>query len=86
MAILAPAILDGAARIESSGDSRLARRALALYLLFGIAIWTQHLAFGSGVIHAWVGPVVLAAWAWTRGLPTGLDRPAARATDSEPAS
>ena len=77
MVILVPTILDSAIRVESTGDRRLARRALTGYLLFGVAVWTQHLAFGSGVIHAWVGPAVLAAWLWVRARTDSRYRPAA---------
>ena len=83
MVILVPAILDGATWIESGRDRRLARRALAAYLLLGVVIWTQHLAFGSGVVHAWVGPAALAAWLWVRARTSGVNRPVAEAEERE---
>jgi hypothetical protein len=83
MVILVPTILDTAIRIELTGDRRLARRALAGYLLSGVAVWTQQLAFGSGVIHAWVGPAVLAGWLWVRARTDSRHRHAADATGRE---
>jgi hypothetical protein len=83
MVILVPAILDGATRIEMSRDLRLTRRVLAAYLLFGVVVWTQHLAFGSGVVHAWVGPAVLAAWLWVRARTLSDSRPTADAEERE---
>ena len=73
MVLLVPTVLDGAVRIEATGDPRLTRRAVTAYLLVGVVIWTQQLAFGSGVIHAWVGPVVLVAWLWVRARTAGSD-------------
>jgi len=66
MALLVPAILDGAVRIEAANDPRLARRAVVVFVLAGLLIWAQHLAFGSGVVHAWVGPAVLVCWLYVR--------------------
>jgi hypothetical protein len=71
MALLVPTILDGAVRIEALSDVRIARRALAAFVLIGLLIWTQHLAFGSGVVHAWVGPAVLLGWLWVQARPGG---------------
>ena len=82
MVLLVPTILDGAVRIEAAGSARLTRRAAAAYLLVGVAIWAQHLAFGSGVIHAWVGPAVFVAWIWIRGRTEVTDIPGARALDT----
>ncbi len=62
MVILVPAVLDGAARIESARDRRLARRAFAAFLLIGVAVWAQQLGAGSGVAHAWVGFAILGLW------------------------
>jgi hypothetical protein len=67
MALLVPAILDGAVRIEAADDARLTRRSVAAFVLAGLLIWAQHLAFGSGVVHAWVGPAVLVCWLYVRG-------------------
>ena len=83
MVILVPTILDAAIRIEATGDRRLARRALTGYLLFGVTVWSQHLAFGSGVIHAWVGPAVLLAWLWVRVRTDGRHLDAAKAKGRE---
>jgi hypothetical protein len=75
MVILVPTMLDAATRIESSGTARLARRAFVAYLLFGVVIWAPQLTFGSGVVHAWVGPTVLVAWLWVRTRTGGSDGP-----------
>ncbi len=82
--LLVPTILDGAVRIEATGDLRLTRRAVTVFLLFGVAIWVQHLAFGSGVIHAWVGPAVLVAWLWIRARTEGSYSSRAEAREPEP--
>jgi hypothetical protein len=73
MVLLVPTVLDGAVRIEATGDRRLTRRAVTAYLLVGVVIWTQQLVFGSGVIHAWVGPAVLVVWLWVRARTAGSD-------------
>jgi hypothetical protein len=66
MVLLVPTILDGAARLERHGDSRLRRRGFTLFLVFGIMVWAQQLRFGSGVVHAWVGFAVLFFWLGVR--------------------
>lgn len=66
MALLVPMVLDGAVRIEAAKDVRVARRSLAAFVLAGVLVWAQHLAFGSGVVHAWVGPAVLGCWLYVR--------------------
>jgi hypothetical protein len=48
-----------------------------------VVVWTQHLAFGSGVVHAWVGPAVLAAWLWVRARTLSDSRPTADAEERE---
>ena len=62
MVLLVPTILDGAVRLERSGNAALVRRAFTLFLLLGIVIWIQQLVAGSGVVHAWVGFAVLLFW------------------------
>ena len=83
MVLLVPTILDGAVRSEATGDPRLTRRAVTVFLLLGVGIWAQHLAFGSGVIHAWVGPGVLVAWLWVRARTSGSYSPGAEAREPE---
>ena len=73
MVLLLPTVLDGAVRIEAAADPSLTRRTMTVYLLAGVVIWAQQLAFGSGVIHAWVGPAVLVAWLWVRARTAGAD-------------
>jgi hypothetical protein len=81
MTLLVPTVIDGAVRIEKSGDRRKRRFAVSAFIIFALAVWVQHLKFGPGVAHAWVGPVVLLTWLWVRARFAGPERPAGLPTD-----
>jgi len=62
MVLLVPTVLDAAVHLERFANPGLSRRALTLFLLLGIVVWTQQLLAGSGVVHVWVGFAVLLFW------------------------
>ena len=66
MTLLVPTVIDGAVRLEESADRRKRRFAVSAFVIFAVAVWAQHLRFGPGVAHAWLGPVVLLTWLWVR--------------------